>query len=202
MTTFVVVGAGVAGGTAAAKLREEGFDGNVVLIGAEDVAPYERPPLSKEYLRGETSEPLYIRDPSFYEENTIDARFGVRAEHVNVTDRVVELEGGERVARLFSAGAPFQGSVKVFQTVEKGWGPLNAAMGGLDGFRRTMLSWPSVFELMPRYNECCDGGSGTAFDPGLANTWKDLHWDGVDTTTMPDLQKTFVRVHKLKALVA
>ena len=62
MTTFVVVGAGVAGGTAAAKLREEGFDGNVVLIGAEDVAPYERPPLSKEYLRGETSEPLYIRD--------------------------------------------------------------------------------------------------------------------------------------------
>ena len=98
MTTFVVVGAGVAGGTAAAKLREEGFDGNVVLIGAEDVAPYERPPLSKEYLRGETSEPLYIRDPGFYEENGIDARFGVRAEHVNITDRVIELEGGERVA--------------------------------------------------------------------------------------------------------
>ncbi|HEU4866060.1 MAG TPA: FAD-dependent oxidoreductase [Actinomycetota bacterium] len=98
MTTFVVVGAGVAGGTAAAKLREEGFDGNVVLIGAEDVAPYERPPLSKEYLRGETSEPLYIRDRGFYEENGIDARFGVRAEHVNITDRVIELEGGERVA--------------------------------------------------------------------------------------------------------
>jgi 3-phenylpropionate/trans-cinnamate dioxygenase ferredoxin reductase subunit len=98
VTTFVVVGAGVAGGTAAAKLREEGFDGDVVLIGAEDVAPYERPPLSKEYLRGETSEPLYIRDPGFYAENTIDARFGVRAEHVNVTDRVVELEGGEGVA--------------------------------------------------------------------------------------------------------
>lgn len=98
MTTFVVVGAGVAGGTAAAKLREEGFDGNVVLIGAEDVAPYERPPLSKEYLRGETSEPLYIRDPGFYEETGIDARFGVRAEHVNINDRVIELEGGERVA--------------------------------------------------------------------------------------------------------
>jgi 3-phenylpropionate/trans-cinnamate dioxygenase ferredoxin reductase component len=98
VTTFVVVGAGVAGGTAAAKLREEGFDGNVVLIGAEDVVPYERPPLSKEYLRGETSEPLYIRDPGFYEENGIDARFGVRAEHVNINDRVIELEGGERVA--------------------------------------------------------------------------------------------------------
>jgi 3-phenylpropionate/trans-cinnamate dioxygenase ferredoxin reductase subunit len=97
VTAFVIVGAGVAGGTAAAKLREEGFDGDVVLIGAEDIPPYERPPLSKEYLRGETSDPLYIRDPGFYEEHTIDARFGVRAEHVNVTDRVVELEGGGRV---------------------------------------------------------------------------------------------------------
>jgi 3-phenylpropionate/trans-cinnamate dioxygenase ferredoxin reductase component len=97
VTTFVVVGAGIAGATAAAKLREEGFDGDVVLIGAEDIPPYERPPLSKEYLRGETSDPLYIRDPGFYEEHTIDARFGVRAEHVNVTHRVVELEGGGRV---------------------------------------------------------------------------------------------------------
>jgi 3-phenylpropionate/trans-cinnamate dioxygenase ferredoxin reductase subunit len=98
VTTFVVVGAGIAGATAAAKLREEGFDGDVVLIGAEEIPPYERPPLSKEYLRGETNEPLYIRDPGFYEENSIDARFGVRAEHVNVTDRVVELDGGGRVA--------------------------------------------------------------------------------------------------------
>lgn len=114
---------------------------------------------------------------------------------------VVEGAGGERVARLFSAGAPFQGSVKVFQTVEKGWGPLNLVMGGLDGFRRTMLSFPSIFELMPRYRECCDGG-GAAFDPARAETWTGLHWDGVDTATMPDLQKTFVRIRKLEALVA
>jgi 3-phenylpropionate/trans-cinnamate dioxygenase ferredoxin reductase component len=97
VTTFVVVGAGIAGATAAAKLREEGFDGDVVLIGAEEIPPYERPPLSKEYLRGE-SDHHYVRDSGFYEENEIDARFGVRAKHVNVTDRVVELEGGERVA--------------------------------------------------------------------------------------------------------
>jgi 3-phenylpropionate/trans-cinnamate dioxygenase ferredoxin reductase component len=97
MTTVVVVGAGIAGATAAAKLREEGFDGDVVLIGAEDMAPYERPPLSKEYLRGE-SDHHFVRDPGFYEEHSIDARFGVRAQHVNVTDRVVELEGGDRVA--------------------------------------------------------------------------------------------------------
>jgi 3-phenylpropionate/trans-cinnamate dioxygenase ferredoxin reductase subunit len=97
VTTFVVVGAGIAGATAAAKLREEGFDGDVVLIGAEEIPPYERPPLSKEYLRGE-SDHHYVRDSGFYEENEIDARLGVRAEHVNVTDRVVELAGAERVA--------------------------------------------------------------------------------------------------------
>jgi pimeloyl-ACP methyl ester carboxylesterase len=114
---------------------------------------------------------------------------------------VVEGEGGERVARLFSAGAPFQGSVKVFQTVEKGWGPLNPAMGGLDGFRRTMLSFPSIFELMPRYKACCDAGT-VAFNPAKADTWTGLRWDGVDTATMPDLHKTFVRIHKLEALVA
>lgn len=114
---------------------------------------------------------------------------------------VVEGEGGERVARLFSAGAPFQGSVKVFQTVEKGWGPLNVAMGGLDGFRRTMLSFPSIFELMPRYKECC-GGEQMAFNPAKADTWSALRWDGVDTATMPDLDKTFVRIRRLEALVA
>jgi hypothetical protein len=115
---------------------------------------------------------------------------------------VVEGEGGERVARLFSAGAPFQGSVKVFQTVEKGWGPLNVAMGGLDGFRRTMLSFPSIFELMPRYKDCCDGGDEMGFNPARADTWSALRWDGVDTATMPDLDKTFVRIRKLEALVA
>jgi pimeloyl-ACP methyl ester carboxylesterase len=115
---------------------------------------------------------------------------------------VIEGEGGDRVARLFSAGAPFQGSVKVFQTVEKGWGPLNHVMGGLDGFRRTMLSFPSIFEMMPRYRDCCDNGGSTSFDPARAETWTGLQWDGVDTATMPDLDKTFVRIRKLEAMVA
>jgi len=96
VTTFVVVGAGLGGGTAAATLREEGFDGDLVLIGAEQMAPYERPPLSKEYLRGE-SDHHFVRPPEWYQEHQIDARFGAKAERVNVADRVVELEGGERV---------------------------------------------------------------------------------------------------------
>jgi 3-phenylpropionate/trans-cinnamate dioxygenase ferredoxin reductase subunit len=96
VTTFVVIGAGVAGATAAAKLREDGFDGDVVLIGAEEIAPYERPPLSKEYLRGESGH-HFVRPPEWYAEHAIDVRFGSRAERLDVTGRVVELEGGERV---------------------------------------------------------------------------------------------------------
>jgi 3-phenylpropionate/trans-cinnamate dioxygenase ferredoxin reductase component len=51
--TFVIVGGGLAGGSAAAALRADGFDGRVVLVGSEREEPYNRPPLSKEYLRGE-----------------------------------------------------------------------------------------------------------------------------------------------------
>ena len=60
------------------------------------MAPYERPPLSKEYLRGESGH-HFVRPPEWYAEHAIDARFGSRAERVDVTGRVVELEGGERV---------------------------------------------------------------------------------------------------------
>jgi 3-phenylpropionate/trans-cinnamate dioxygenase ferredoxin reductase subunit len=97
--TFVIVGAGVAGGGVAAALREEGFDGRVVLIGAEQQPPYERPPLSKEYLRGESSfERALFQPPDFYDENGVETRFGVRATRVDAAEKVVELDGGERVA--------------------------------------------------------------------------------------------------------
>ncbi|MDP9257304.1 MAG: FAD-dependent oxidoreductase [Actinomycetota bacterium] len=80
-------------------LRDESFDGRIVLIGAEDHPPYERPPLSKEYLRGEVSfANAYVRQPDFYEANGIEARLGTRAARVAPSERVVELEDGERVA--------------------------------------------------------------------------------------------------------
>ena len=110
--------------------------------------------------------------------------------------------GSERVARLISAGTPFYGSVKVFETVEKGWGALNAAMGGLAAFRRTILSFPSVFELMPRYDGCCDGGGAAVFVPSAGDRWHALGWDGVDTATMPNLASTFTRIKALENIVA
>ncbi len=96
--TFVVVGGSLAGATAAATLRGEGFDGRIALIGAEPLAPYERPPLSKEYLRGEQPlEDAFVRPPEWYAEQEIDARFGTRAVQIDVREREVVLAGGERI---------------------------------------------------------------------------------------------------------
>lgn len=96
--TVAVVGASLCGATAAATLRERGFDGRIVLIGEEGLPPYERPPLSKEYLRGERAlEAAFVRPAEWFEEQRIDARFGVRAERVDPGAREVVLEGGERV---------------------------------------------------------------------------------------------------------
>jgi 3-phenylpropionate/trans-cinnamate dioxygenase ferredoxin reductase subunit len=65
--TFIIVGAGLAGAKAAAELRERGFDGRVVLVGAEPERPYERPPLTKDYLRGESErKSVFVHEESFY----------------------------------------------------------------------------------------------------------------------------------------
>jgi 3-phenylpropionate/trans-cinnamate dioxygenase ferredoxin reductase component len=97
--SVVIVGASLAGGTAATVLRDEGYDGSIHLIGAEDEPPYERPPLSKELLRGEASvEEAMVRPASWYEDHGVDARFGTRAVQLDVGAREVVLAGGERLS--------------------------------------------------------------------------------------------------------
>ena len=96
--SVVIVGASLAGGTAAAVLRDEGYDGSLHLIGAEEEPPYERPPLSKELLRGEaTLEDGLVRPAAWYEEHDVVARFGTRAVQVAFDAREVVLAGGERI---------------------------------------------------------------------------------------------------------
>ena len=77
MTHVVVVGAGQAGSSLVAKLRNSGFTGNITMIGAEKVPPYQRPPLSKKYLLGEMDlERLYLRPMNFYSDHNINLRLG------------------------------------------------------------------------------------------------------------------------------
>ena len=96
--SIVVVGASLAGATAAGVLRDEGYEGRLSLIGAEEEAPYERPPLSKEFLRGEHAfEDALVRPASWYAEHDVEARFGTRAVQIDVHPREVVLAGGERL---------------------------------------------------------------------------------------------------------
>ena len=75
--TFAIVGAGLAGAKAAEALRAEGFDGNVVLLGAEPHRPYERPPLSKDYLQGSADrDTVFVHPPEWYADHRIDLRVG------------------------------------------------------------------------------------------------------------------------------
>jgi 3-phenylpropionate/trans-cinnamate dioxygenase ferredoxin reductase component len=95
--TFAIVGASLAGAKAAETLREEGFEGSIVLIGAESERPYERPPLSKDYLRRETTDKPYVHDEGFYGERNIDLRLETKVESIDPPGSAVVLAGGERV---------------------------------------------------------------------------------------------------------
>jgi len=97
-STIAIVGASLTGQSAAATLREEGFDGRVVLVGAEPQLPYDRPPLSKNYLRGEMPfEKTLLRPPEFYRERQIETRLGTTVVRVDVEKRALQLDGGDRL---------------------------------------------------------------------------------------------------------
>ena len=96
--TFLIIGASLAGAKAAETLRNEGFEGRVVLVGAEEERPYERPPLSKDYLRGEAGrERVYVHGEDFYAEHDIELRPGRTAVDMNASLREVALDDGERL---------------------------------------------------------------------------------------------------------
>jgi 3-phenylpropionate/trans-cinnamate dioxygenase ferredoxin reductase subunit len=95
--TFVIVGASLAGAKAAQTLRDEGFEGRLVLVGAEDERPYERPSLSKEYVRGEAGEPVYVHGEGFYADHGIELRLGRTAVDMNASLKEVALDDGERL---------------------------------------------------------------------------------------------------------
>ena len=98
MAHVVVIGAGQAGSSCVAKLRNGGFEGKVTLIGAEPVPPYQRPPLSKAYLLGEMAlERLFLRPEAFYSDNQIDLRLDARVDAIDATAQTITL-GDEVIA--------------------------------------------------------------------------------------------------------
>ena len=103
----VIVGAGLAGVRTAERLREGGFTGALTLVGEESEPPYDRPPLSKQVLRGER-EIVLLRDPDTYPELGVELRLGVRAASLDVEGRTVGLDDGTSIgfeALVIATGA-------------------------------------------------------------------------------------------------
>ncbi|MGH9069612.1 MAG: NAD(P)/FAD-dependent oxidoreductase [Acidimicrobiales bacterium] len=97
-STFAIIGAGQTGASAAESLRGWGFDGRVLLIGEEPVRPYERPPLSKDYLRDEaTFEDAAVHAGDFYHTHEIDLRLSTKAVALDLEARRITLDSGEEV---------------------------------------------------------------------------------------------------------
>ena len=96
-TAYVIVGASLAGAKAAETLRNEGFDGPVILIGDETELPYERPPLSKEYLLGKAErDSIFVHPAPWYKDNDVDLRLGAAVTSVDAANHEITLADGSR----------------------------------------------------------------------------------------------------------
>jgi 3-phenylpropionate/trans-cinnamate dioxygenase ferredoxin reductase subunit len=96
---FLLIGGGLASASCAAELRKRGAEGSVLLVGREPEPPYERPPLSKEYLRGEAERAdAYVNPPSWYEENGVELLSGRNVMALDTERRTAKIQGGEEVA--------------------------------------------------------------------------------------------------------
>lgn len=141
MAKVVIIGAGHAGGSVAGFLKQYGFDGEIVLAGTEKVAPYQRPPLSKAWLKGEADESsLQLRSEDFYAENAIDLRLGISAVSIDRAARTVTFDDGaaesydhlviatgSRARKLPVTGGSDQGLLELRTTVDAE--RLKAALG-------------------------------------------------------------------------
>jgi 3-phenylpropionate/trans-cinnamate dioxygenase ferredoxin reductase component len=106
---FLLIGGGMGSAHCAAGLRANGAEGSILLAGREPEPPYERPPLSKEYLRGEAKrEDAYVNSPDWYEENGVELRSRTNVMSLDVEARVAKLQGGDEVSfgkALIATGA-------------------------------------------------------------------------------------------------
>ncbi|MEO1733651.1 MAG: FAD-dependent oxidoreductase [Pseudomonadota bacterium] len=142
MSHIVVVGAGQAGASLVARLRKNGFEGDITLFGAEPVPPYQRPPLSKGYLLGELAEErLFLRPESFYADNQIVLRTGCAVTSIDPAAKIVTANN-ETVA--YDQLALTTGSIPRL---------LPAAIGGQMGGVHPVRTLADVDAMAPSFTE-------------------------------------------------
>ncbi len=152
---YLLIG-GFAAGYCAAELRKGGADGEILLVGREPEPPYERPPLSKEYLRGEAKrEDAYVNPVSWYEENGVELRSGTNVMSLDVEARTAKLQGGEEVEfekALIATGA----NVNILRVDGAGQEGIHylRAFGNSDGIREAAEGAERVVLIGGSYIGC------------------------------------------------
>jgi 3-phenylpropionate/trans-cinnamate dioxygenase ferredoxin reductase subunit len=160
---YLLIG-GFAAGYAAAELRKRGADGEILLVGREPEPPYERPPLSKEYLRGEAKrEDAYVNPVSWYGENGVELRTGTNVMALDTDARVAKLQGGDEVEfekALLATGA----NVNILRVEGAGQEGIHylRAFGNSDGIREAAEGAERVVLIGGSYIGCEVAASLTA----------------------------------------
>jgi 3-phenylpropionate/trans-cinnamate dioxygenase ferredoxin reductase component len=160
---FLLIG-GFAAGYCAAELRKRGAEGEILLAGREPEPPYERPPLSKEYLRGESKrEDAYVNPVSWYEENAVELRTGTSVMSLDPEARTVKLQGGEEVGfekALLATGS----NVNILRVEGAGQEGIHylRAFGNSDGIREAAEGAERVVLIGGSYIGCEVAASLTA----------------------------------------
>ncbi|CAE8600477.1 unnamed protein product, partial [Polarella glacialis] len=105
---FVIVGGGAAGVAASDALRQEGYTGRILLLTEESHLPYDRPVLSKNFVKASDPGSLALREASYFEEHDIEVRLGARVASLDAATRVLSLASGEQISydsALIATGA-------------------------------------------------------------------------------------------------
>ncbi len=161
---YLLIGGGMASGNCAAELRAKGAEGEILLVGREPEPPYERPPLSKEYLRGEAKrEDAYVNPPEWYEENGVELRSGTNVMSLDVEARTAKLQGGDEVkfeTALVATGANVN-ILRVEGAAQEGIHYLRA-FGNSDGIREAAEGAERVVLIGGSYIGCEVAASLTA----------------------------------------
>jgi 3-phenylpropionate/trans-cinnamate dioxygenase ferredoxin reductase subunit len=200
-STYVIVGASLTGAKAAETLREEGFNGNIVLLGDEQERPYERPPLSKGYLLGkEDRSSIFVHEEGWYAENGVDLRLGVRATALDPGAKRVSLDDGGLVAydrlllatgatprRLNVPGADLEGVMYLRRVGDSE--RLQAALSGGGRVVTVGAGWIGL-EVTAAAREA--GCEATVVEPELVALHRQLG---------PELGEVFTELHKEHGVV-